>query len=194
MNPIQVTALILTTAFYLIYLSKQLLLKRQGISSDRMAKGNKPARTRKVESFLLAITFTMPVLQYGSILWPKGWLTPLFQSVFFNTFGIILSIAGILYFLLAVIMMRDNWRAGIDNTQHTRLVTRGIYRFSRNPAFTGFDLFYVGIACLFSNIFLLLLTVIAIIVFHFQILEEEKYLSATFGEEYRVYQSKTRRY
>lgn len=194
MNPIQVTALILTTAFYLIYLSKQLLLKRQDISSNRMAKGNKPARTRRVERFLVAITFTMPVLQYGSILWPKGWLTPLFQSVFLNTFGIILSIAGICFFLLAVITMRDNWRAGIDNTQHTRLVTRGIYRFSRNPAFTGFDLFYLGIACLFSNVFLLLLTIIAIIIFHIQILEEEKYLSGVFGEEYRIYQSKTRRY
>lgn len=41
--------------------------------------------------------------------------------------------------------MRDSWRAGISETDKTELVTEGIYQISRNPAFLGFDLLYIGI-------------------------------------------------
>ena len=41
--------------------------------------------------------------------------------------------------------MRDFWRAGIPETDKTELVTEGIYQISRNPAFLGFDLLYIGI-------------------------------------------------
>ena len=41
--------------------------------------------------------------------------------------------------------MRDFWRAGISETDKTELVTEGIYQISRNPAFLGFDLLYIGI-------------------------------------------------
>ena len=40
--------------------------------------------------------------------------------------------------------MKDSWQAGIPDKDKTELVTTGIYRFSRNPAFLGFDLMYVG--------------------------------------------------
>ena len=40
--------------------------------------------------------------------------------------------------------MRDSWRAGIFETDKTKLVTEGIYQISRNPAFLGFDLLIIG--------------------------------------------------
>ncbi len=36
------------------------------------------------------------------------------------------------------------WRAGVSEKEKTELVTAGIYRWSRNPAFLGFDLLYIG--------------------------------------------------
>lgn len=48
--------------------------------------------------------------------------------------------------------MRDSWRAGIDRTQKTKIINTGIYRYSRNPAFVGFDLLYIGMRLAFSNI------------------------------------------
>ena len=58
----------------------------------------------------------------------------------------------------------------------TKLITNGIYKISRNPAFLGFDLMYIGIALLYSNPFTIIFSLFAITMFHLQILEEEKYL------------------
>ena len=104
---------------------------------------------------------------------------------------LIFAAAGI--FFLSVRTMRDSWRAGLPETK-TALITDGIYRISRNPAFLAFDLTYIDVLLIFFNWLLLIISVGAVISFHCQILQEEKYLAATFGEEYVTYQKKTPRY
>ncbi len=74
------------------------------------------------------------------------------------------------------------------------MVTAGIYRFSRNPAFLGFDLVYTGILLMFFNWVLLVFTVFAAVMLHLQIMQEEKFLSAAFGEEYLSYRKRVCRY
>ena len=56
-----------------------------------------------------------------------------------------LAISGDMVFVISVWTMKDSWRAGVSKTDQTELVTDGIYQISRNPAFLGFDLVYVGI-------------------------------------------------
>ena len=90
--------------------------------------------------------------------------------------------------------MKENWRAGIDASQKTELVTRGIYRISCSPAFVGFDLLYIGVAMAFPNPVLIALTLAAISVFHLQILEEERYAVDIFGQPYADYARIVRRY
>ena len=90
--------------------------------------------------------------------------------------------------------MRDSWRAGIPERDSTKLVTTGIYAYSRNPAFLGFDLQYIGVLLLYCNALTLAFTAFAIIMLHLQILQEERYMAATFGEEYAAYRRAVRRY
>ena len=106
----------------------------------------------------------------------------------------ILGFVGYVVFALAVITMKDNWRAGIAENDKTEMVTAGIYRFSRNPSFLGFDLVYLGIMLMFFNWVLLLFSVFAAVMLHLQILQEEKYLPQVFGESYLTYCSKVCRY
>ena len=56
--------------------------------------------------------------------------------------GLVLMAAGTAVFIAAFRTLKDSWRAGIDEGQKTELVTDGVYRVSRNPAFLGFDLPY----------------------------------------------------
>lgn len=116
--------------------------------------------------------------------------SPLWLSVT----GAAIGVAGIISFLLAVVAMRDNWRAGIDASQKTELVTHGIYHVSRNPAFVGFDLFYIGITAMFPNPVLIFFSLASIVVFHLQILQEERYLAQVFGREYTDYRRWVKRY
>ena len=86
-------------------------------------------------------------------------------------------------------------KAGVSKTDKTELVTNGIYQISRNPAFLGFDLLYIGTLLMFFNWILCFLTVFAVIMYHLQIVNvEEDFLFATFGNEYLQYKKKVCRY
>ena len=54
--------------------------------------------------------------------------------------GFCIGMLGDLVFLISVIFIKDSWRAGIPESDKTKLVTDGFYKYSRNPAFFGFDL------------------------------------------------------
>ena len=108
--------------------------------------------------------------------------------------GTLLGIAGDIIFAIAVVTMRDSWRAGIAEEDNREMVTSGIYKISRNPAFLGFDCVYLGILLMFFNWILLFFSVFAVAMLHLQILQEEKYLPAVFGEDYISYKKCVCRY
>lgn len=108
--------------------------------------------------------------------------------------GIAVAALGVLVFIIAMVTMKDSWRAGISEKDKTQLVTTGIYRISRNPAFLGFDLMYIGVLIAFFNYLNLFFVLFAVIMLHLQILKEEKFLIATFGERYSKYKRRTGRY
>ena len=108
--------------------------------------------------------------------------------------GFCIGMVGDLIFLISVLCMKDSWRAGIPDMDRTELVTDGIYAFSRNPAFLGFDLQYIGMLLMFCNLLTGMFTVFAIVMLHLQILQEERYLTATFGTAYLDYRHRVFRY
>lgn len=109
--------------------------------------------------------------------------------------GAAMSVVGTIIFIVAVWTMRDSWRAGVSKTDKTELVTNGIYQISRNPAFLGFDLLYIGTLLMFFNWILCSLTVFAVIMYHLQIVNvEEDFLLSTFGNAYLKYKKKVCRY
>ena len=82
--------------------------------------------------------------------------------------GFLIAMIGDVIFLLSVFCMKDSWRAGIPEKDKTELVTNGIYQYSRNPAFLGFDLQYIGVFLLFGNPWTALCSAFAIIMLHLQ--------------------------
>lgn len=53
---------------------------------------------------------------------------------------------------------------------------------------------YIGICLLYCNFLTIPFSLLSIIMLHFQILQEEKYLEKTFGKEYVTYKNKVFRY
>lgn len=80
--------------------------------------------------------------------------------------------------------------------QASALVTSGIYRVSRNPMYLGFLLMLVAWGVYLSHAPALLLGPTAWLLYmnHFQIVAEEQALAAKFGEEYRRYRDRVRRW
>lgn len=74
------------------------------------------------------------------------------------------------------------------------LVRSGLYRFSRNPIYVGYFLMFIGVSLLIGSWFHLALTLVYQLAVHFLILSEERWCLEAFGQPYREYQRKVRRY
>jgi len=76
-----------------------------------------------------------------------------------------------------------------------KLVTKGVYRISRNPMFVGLVLvdLSISIACL-SWVFLLLAILDFLLLRHYVVLVEEPILIGKHGDSYREYMKKTPRW
>jgi len=80
-------------------------------------------------------------------------------------------------------------------TPSPELLLAGPYRFTRNPMYLGVTLFQLGLGLAVNNLWISLLAAPALLVVHFTaVLPEEKYLSEKFGEDYKAYLVKVRRY
>ncbi len=180
--------LLVLALFYGIYFAKMLAQKRQGIQTNQIGK-RKEKSLHRVEVLMGVATAGVPAAQLLSV--ALGWsLMP--AGARFT--GFCLGLLGDLIFLVSVLRMRDSWRAGIPKKSQTKLVTSGIYKFSRNPAFLGFDLQYTGVLLLYFNPLTVLFSVFAAIMLHLQILQEERYLTGVFGAPYEQYKKQVRRY
>tara|TARA_Y100000766_G_scaffold202491_1_gene174518 strand:+ start:131 stop:574 length:444 start_codon:yes stop_codon:yes gene_type:complete len=76
-----------------------------------------------------------------------------------------------------------------------KLVTSGIYKYSRNPMYLGLLLIVISSSILYLNIY----SVMTPIFFYywinrFQIKREEIFLTEKFGKEYVLYMTRTRRW
>lgn len=175
--------------FYGIYFGKMLRQKAKGIKTDQIAKGDKKGRLFWTEFFMKIATFLVVVAESVSVM---GNWSCLPKELRWG--GMVLAFIGILIFGLSVYTMQDSWRAGIPEEDKTEFVTRGIYSVSRNPAFLGFDLTYLGILIMFFNPLLFVFSCFAGIMLHLQILQEEFYLEEVFGAKYQTYKKRVRRY
>ena len=103
--------------------------------------------------------------------------------------------SGILFFLWAVVTM---FAAGTSPEPHSpaeALVTHGPYQFSRNPIYAAFSLIYIGVAMGRNWLWvLLLLPPVLWLLGRWIIRGEERYLTDLFGEPYREYCQRVRRW
>ncbi len=76
-----------------------------------------------------------------------------------------------------------------------RLITSGVYRFSRNPIYLSLVLIGIGVACAANSVWNLLMLVPFIGAIHWAvILREERYLEQKFGKDYLAYKKQVRRW
>lgn len=184
----QMIAIIMLLVFYAFYFAKIVIQKKQSIKTNQMGIGNKPKNVLMIERIMSCATILACAVGVCSIFMVKH-----FPATEVRMLGVLAGILGVIIFASATITMKTSWRVGIPE-EKTALVTGGIYRFSRNPAFVGFDLVYLSICLMFFNISLMLVSAWAAIMLHLQILQEEKHMHRMFGEEYDVYKKRTSRY
>jgi len=77
----------------------------------------------------------------------------------------------------------------------TAIVVDGPFRFTRNPLYLGLTGLYAGVALLVDALWPLLLLVPLLVIVKWGVIHrEERYLEAKFGETYRLYKARVRRW
>lgn len=185
----QILAVILLLVFYGCYFTKMFRQKKKNIKTDLLGKG-KTGFVKAVELLLKGTSYAVLFTEVFSIFLDKN-----SSPVWLRIAGMALGACGVVVFIVSLLEMRDSWRAGVPEKAETELVTTGIYRYSRNPAFLGFDLIYIGILLMFFNPILFAVTVITIFAFHLQIVNvEEPFMMEAFGKTYMDYTKTVCRY
>ncbi len=81
------------------------------------------------------------------------------------------------------------------NTPTTAIAMRGPYRFSRNPIYVALSLLHLGVAFWVDSVWLLATLAVTFVFMNVGVIaREERYLEKKFGEEYRGYRRRVRRW
>lgn len=122
---------------------------------------------------------------------------PLFPQEFFSVrllIGIAFVLAGILLIVWAV---KTLLKSNVDPRFKPvgGIVSNGPFGYTRNPMYLSFTLIYLGILVVFNALWPLLFLPVVIAVLHYGVIKrEERYLTARFGEAYKNYCARVRRW
>ena len=117
------------------------------------------------------------------------------KNIFLMSTGWVLIVSGLTCNVIAANQFIKAKTSIIPLTESSCLVKKGIFRFSRNPMYTGMTIFLIGLGVILNNFY----NIVVIIGFFLLIrnkfvMKEEELLKETFGEEYLSYIKEVRRW
>ena len=131
----------------------------------------------------------------GVVIWAsldRAWPIPIPLSIAV-ALGLVLAGAGLTLLSLAIWQFRSIQR--MSGVETDRLISGGIYGWSRNPQNLGWGVALLGIAFLGrSGLALSLIGAFALLIHLYIVQLEEPCLEALYGDEFRAYRARTERY
>jgi protein-S-isoprenylcysteine O-methyltransferase Ste14 len=109
--------------------------------------------------------------------------------------GALLAVVAICLIVASLGLFRRSGTSPEPWSPASILVATGPYRVTRNPMYLGLAILHCGIALALGSIAAALMLIPLLAIMNFAIIpREEAYLERRFGENYRAYRRKTRRW
>lgn len=125
--------------------------------------------------------------------WPLAW--PGMNDAPAKVIGWAFIVGGFGIAIWALVTMLRSSAEFRPHAQATVLVTSGPFRRFRNPMYLGYAFVLLGLADSAQNLWIVIMTpVFAAAVTWLAILPEERHLEARFGDAYREYKARSRRW
>jgi protein-S-isoprenylcysteine O-methyltransferase Ste14 len=102
-------------------------------------------------------------------------------------------LVGMIFTIIGLLYLGQSLRMGLPD-EETELKTKGIYRLTRNPIYVGFNLICFASVLFYPHIINIIVFVVVCVYHHFVIRAEEGFLEKKFGDSWKDYIKKTRRY
>jgi len=108
--------------------------------------------------------------------------------------GLVVIILGIIIRLFAILSLKKSFTVDVSVKTNQKIITKGIYKIVRHPAYLGNIISFIGLGLSFNNIASLFIILISVVyAFLYRIKVEEKVLIENFGDEYVSYMKKTKK-
>ena len=120
------------------------------------------------------------------ISWVYAVFVPLQLGTVWLYSGLIICLFGMIFTSAAIL--------NSATSPKEKVITKGLYRFTRNPTYIGMILMQIGLGIACSSWLYLLLTVALIILLNANLSAEERYCLYRFGDDYRKYKNITPRW
>jgi protein-S-isoprenylcysteine O-methyltransferase Ste14 len=189
-------ALLLYTAFFLsAFILRPILLKATTGTAGFRSGGNEAGWVGRVSGVLFVLAaiagFLAPILAMTGQIEPIGAIDP----GWLNWVGLVVAVVGSMLALLAQGGLGTEWRVGVDPEESTELVTAGLYRYSRNPFFSGVLVLALGMAMVVPSPVALVGLAFFILGIELQVrVVEEPHLTSLHGDRYREYAARVGRF
>jgi protein-S-isoprenylcysteine O-methyltransferase Ste14 len=136
--------------------------------------------TRKENRLTYAVFLPMVVS------WVYAVFLPLQLGTTWLYSGLIICLFGILFTIVAI--------RNFANSPKDKVITKGLYSFTRNPTYIGMILMQIGLGIACSSWLYILLTVVLMILLNANLSAEERYCLYMYGDDYRKYKNSTPRW
>ncbi len=185
---IEIIVLIVTSLLLLLVIT---VVGRAIVTKQRII-GRPPV---PVFYFILAKMFVVVNLVFLLLKGLKIHVYRIFEPVLFiELIALVLLITGTIILFLSTIQLNRDLIFGLSSSDSHRLQTKGIFCISRHPFYVGF-IFILFSSCLLNPNYINILSFIgAWIIHHFIMIKEEEFLASQYGEAYRQYAKKVKRY
>ncbi|MFX1364582.1 MAG: methyltransferase family protein [Promethearchaeota archaeon] len=121
-------------------------------------------------------------------------IIPFWDGIFISYIGFILFLTGSLLILVARVQLGRFGTAELTTLDDHKLFNQGVYKYIRNPMYSGGLIATIGFCFVFRCIItLIIMFTYTFLIYRMRILEEEKILLEKFGKEFEDYKKKTKR-
>ena len=193
---------VFVVVLFLVYLllwglKRQRQKKATGIDPEVFGKSSDPLQQymAKFSKFMTAYIVLLIVLHGAGIQYYSLFTRfPLLDKFQIDLFGFIIGLTGLVLCAIAQRTMGNAWRVGIDEEMTTYLITTGIFKYVRNPTYSGLMLLMTGVWLIWPTWTMAVFVILFYFFLEIQVRCEEKFLLKTHGDKYKEYCSKTGRY
>jgi len=186
---------IFTASIYVLYLLTNYIIAFTDTLIRPLTKERNPS---KIYSFLILLMFLLsPFLLIAAFYENKlliSSILPFWDNLVVSYIGFIIYLSAGIFVIVGRVQLGKFGSGELITEEDHKLHTEGVYKYIRNPMYSGALIAVIGFGLVFRSIItLLFVSIFYFIVFKMRIDEEERLLYKAFGEEFTDYKKKSKK-
>ena len=168
-----------------IFLIVYLIITNLSFINRKRNRAKEPSERKIKRDNFSRVTYILSSIMFALVI-----IISFFLPIDFNS---ILFYLGLFLWAIGIIIVSSTSMSWIK-TPENKLVTIGMYKYSRNPMYISFFFTYIGIGLISNSWIFLIITFVYIMIIMLEVKNEEKLCLKKYGDKYKNYMKKTPRW